>query len=63
MAAAVYTVNAGSAASLANDPDVVFVSPDRSVHGMLDYSVAAVNANMALQNGYHGKGVRDSRCR
>src|ERR1700676_2607887 len=54
---AVYTIKAADVGSLADDPNVLFITPDRPVHPMLDYSAAAVNATMALQSGYDGTGI------
>ena len=46
---ALYTVKAASVASLADDPDVAYVTLDQPVHPMLDYSMKAVNADMAVR--------------
>ncbi|MGZ4822084.1 MAG: protease inhibitor I9 family protein, partial [Terriglobales bacterium] len=42
---------------LSNDPDVVYVSPDRTVAGSLNYVTTAVGANYAWQSGYDGTGI------
>jgi serine protease AprX len=38
-------------------PNVVYVSPDRRVHKQLNYTAAAVNAGLAWQYGWSGKGI------
>ncbi len=48
---------ARSLAALANDPEVSFIAVDRPVHGLLDLTVAAVNASVAWQYGWTGEGV------
>ena len=55
--AVVYTIPASSLQSLANDPNVTYISPDRLVAGRLDYSAAAVNANAAWKANLTGFGV------
>ena len=55
--ALVCTVPASSLQSLANNPNVVYISPDRSVAGQLDYSAAAVNASAAWQANLTGAGI------
>ena len=52
-----YRVAAGRVTDIANDPDVVLISPDLTVQSQLDLSMAATNASMALQAGYDGTGV------
>lgn len=42
---------------LALDPSVAYITPDRQIVGTLDYTTAAVNANLAYQAGYTGAGV------
>src|ERR1700694_5672547 len=39
-----YSVPAGALASLAQDPEIAYISPDHIVKGALDYSAPAVNA-------------------
>src|SRR5690242_1403949 len=39
---------------LADDPEVAFIAPDRPLKGMLDLTVAAVNAGVAAQLGWDG---------
>src|SRR5450631_1252480 len=45
--AAHYSVPASALADLANDPDVVAITPNREVNGFLDLTAQAVNANWA----------------
>src|ERR1700682_96776 len=40
--AALYSIPIEAVADLANDPNVVYISPDRSVKGQLDLTAAAV---------------------
>jgi serine protease AprX len=42
-----YTVPVDALDDLANDPDVVYISPDREVRGSLDYTTSAVGAPTA----------------
>jgi serine protease AprX len=55
--AATYTVPASALNSLANDPDVAFISPDRPVKASLDYTAAAVNAAYMWGKNYTGAGI------
>ena len=55
--AAVYSAPAEALEALSSDPDVVFVSPDRVVKGMLDYAEPTTNALIAFGNGFDGTGV------
>src|SRR6476646_9515214 len=55
--AAGYAVPADALSRLAADPDVAYVSPDREVKGSLDYSEETINAAIALQSGFSGKGI------
>jgi subtilisin family serine protease len=48
---------AHSLAALANNPEVAFIALDRPVHGLLDLTIAAVNASVAWQYGWTGEGV------
>ena len=43
--------------SIAADPNVIYISPDRPLSGMLEYANPTVNANIALQHGFDGTGV------
>ncbi len=44
---ALYSMPSAAVADLAQDPDVVFIAPDRRVKGTMNYTAAAVNAAMA----------------
>ena len=52
-----FTIPANALEELAKDPEIVYISPDRPVKGMLDLASPAVNANIALQYGYDGTGI------
>src|SRR6266568_45315 len=52
-----YSVPVDSLDALADDPDVVYISPDRDVSGSLDNTAAAVNAKVAWQSGWDGTGI------
>src|ERR1700733_2029437 len=51
------TVVAGNVTALSNQPDVSYISLDRSVGGALDYSAEGVNAPVAWNSGWDGTGV------
>lgn len=54
----VYSVPTEALTTLADDPDVAYISPDRQVKGLLDYTAAAVNAPVAWNTyGLDGKGI------
>ncbi|HWF45963.1 MAG TPA: S8 family peptidase, partial [Bryobacteraceae bacterium] len=55
--AVVYTVPASSLTTMASDPNVTYISPDRPLTGQLDYSAAAVNASAAWHAKLTGSGV------
>ena len=55
--AAHYQVPADQLDSLTDDPEILFVSPDRPVSGMLDFANPTVNANIARSNGWTGTGI------
>lgn len=55
--AGVYTIPVSALKDLANDPEVVYISPDRKLHGMLDNTTNAVNAATAWNAGYTGSGI------
>jgi serine protease AprX len=57
LTSASYSVPSSELSSLATDPDVVFITPDRPVHAKLDYSAAAVNASSAWNSGLNGAGI------
>src|SRR5881397_589940 len=52
-----YSVPVESLDALADDPDVVYISPDRRLSGSLDNTAAAVNAKAAWQSGWDGTGI------
>src|SRR5207247_6184275 len=52
-----YSVPGESLDALADDPDVVYISPDRRLSGSLDNTAAAVNAKVAWQAGWDGTGI------
>src|SRR2546425_3185859 len=52
-----YSVPVESLDALADDPDVVYISPDRRLSGALDNTAAAVNAKAAWQAGWDGTGI------
>ncbi len=52
-----YSVPVESLDALADDPDVVYISPDRRLNGALDNTAAAVNAKAAWQSGWDGTGI------
>src|SRR5437588_313513 len=43
--------------ALENNPNVVYVSPNRALHGSLDITTQTVNAPAAWQLGWNGTGV------
>jgi serine protease AprX len=51
------TMAAGDVVTLSNQPNVTYISPDRSVGATLDYSAGAVNAPIAWDSGWDGTGV------
>src|SRR5437667_12626062 len=55
--AAHYSIPADRIAELSNDPDVVYISPNRSLHASLDYANPTVNAGIAREYGWDGTGV------
>src|SRR5947209_6653754 len=52
--AGVYTLPTNTLQDLANDPEVVYISPNRTLHGSLDNTTAAVNAAAAWQSNLTG---------
>jgi serine protease AprX len=52
-----YTIPVSALNDLANDPEVVYISPNRKLHGTLDNTTAAVNAAAAWSSGLTGAGV------
>src|SRR3954467_11981064 len=55
--AGVYSVSGAALPILADNPEVLSVSPDRPVHMLLDNTTAAVNASVAWNLGWDGRGV------
>ncbi len=54
---AAYSVPASQLKSVSEDPDVVYISPDRPVQRMMDVTAPSVNAEIAWQYGWNGKGI------
>ena len=54
--AGAYSVPASALDSLADDPDVRYISPDRPLSGKLDNSAAAVNASAGVALGCSRRG-------
>lgn len=54
---ALYSVPASALERLANDPEVVYISPDRKVGGMLDLTADAVNAAAGWLANLDGSGI------
>src|ERR1700738_2130848 len=54
---AVYSVKASAVASLSSDPNVAYISINRPVYPLLDYSTRAINADVAAAAGYLGTGI------
>ncbi len=52
-----YTIPARNLADLAQDPEVLYISPDRPLQALLDYTDPTVGSTYALQNGLDGTGV------
>ena len=52
-----YSVPVQSLPALADDPDVAYISPDRSLRGAMNYAVSAVTADIAHTWGWNGSGV------
>src|SRR6266852_2930140 len=50
-------VKAGSLSNLASHSGVVYISPNRPVHGALDKVITAVNGDLAYASGWDGTGV------
>jgi serine protease AprX len=51
------TVRAGDVVALSNQPNVTYISPDRSLGATLDYSANGVNAPVAWNSGWDGSGI------
>src|SRR5205085_8796553 len=54
---AAFTINAGQARALANEPLVDYIAIDRPVRRSLDKVGATVGADIAFSSGYTGKGI------
>jgi len=57
MQAGAYRIAASALQDLANDPDVVYIAPDRPLRGLLDNAAAAVNADIVKSYGLTGAGI------
>ena len=55
--AGVYRITAGQLETLANDPDIAYISPNRAVKATMDHSVAAINALAPENFGMTGLGI------
>ena len=55
--AGAYSMPAARLRDLANDPDVAYMSPDRSVQPYLDLAGSATNAALEFQYGMDGSGI------
>jgi subtilisin family serine protease len=55
--ASVYSMPAAALEALANNPAIVYISPDRDVAPALDYANPTVGTPIALQYGWDGPGV------
>ena len=51
------TLSAAALDELAADPAVTYISPDRPIHGAMDYTVPTTGADLASGYGYEGSGV------
>lgn len=54
---AAFRMHASTIQTLANDPDVAYVSIDRPVHSHLDLSAATINAPLVWNQNYVGTGI------
>ena len=54
---AAFTISPSALQTLANDPDVAYITVDRKVHPHLDLSAATVNASSAWSSKYTGLGI------
>ena len=52
-----YTLPASAVKSLAADPDVAYITPNRSLRGMMDIPAETVNDSAAIGGGYNGSGI------
>src|SRR4051794_5416445 len=53
-----YLLPVTSLGPISDDPNVVYISPNRPVKARLDFANPAVTANLAARAGYTGSGVR-----
>ena len=51
------TLPGTSVVSVAANSNVLYIAPNRGLHPTLDYTTAAVDANVAFQSGFVGSGV------
>ncbi|MDH3786052.1 MAG: S8 family peptidase, partial [Acidobacteriota bacterium] len=54
---ALFSMPAAALEGLSHNPNVRYISPDRSLNGVLDYSLAAVGAEYAEKYGFDGSGI------
>jgi serine protease AprX len=52
-----YSVPVEALDELSDDPKVLYITPNRTNKGALDHVVRAVNADIALANGWNGAGI------
>ena len=52
-----YSIPASKLEDLANDPEVAYISPDRAVHGTLNFAVPAIGGDTAFSSGFSGSGI------
>ena len=52
-----YSVPVEALAALADDPDVAYISPNRTVRRSLDHVVSSVNGDLAYASGWDGTGI------
>src|SRR5579884_3640620 len=55
--AALFNLPPAAIGALANNPNVKYVSPNRTISGKMEFAEPTTNANIALQYGYDGTGV------
>src|ERR1051325_4410838 len=54
---AAYTIPAAALDTLAENPSVVYIAPDRPVKATMDYAGASLGAQIARQYGWNGTGI------
>src|SRR5690242_1643363 len=57
IAAAHYSIPRSALATLSDDPDVAFITPNRALKGMLDITAGAVHSDVANALGFRGTGI------